>query len=141
MEATDFGTFIIDICNSIYTTLGTSHNECVYQKALIIELYNHGAISVEFEKNVPVFFEDSKGNTHTIGTERIDILVKFPERVILIELKAQATGIREHVELAQLHKYNKALSVLNVHPDISMVINFPQNCKQTTTVEYKMFLN
>tara|TARA_B100001142_G_C14031704_1_gene538387 strand:+ start:252 stop:668 length:417 start_codon:yes stop_codon:yes gene_type:complete len=132
-------TNIIDICNIIYATLGTSHNECVYQKALIIELYNHGASSVEFEKNVPVFFEDSKGTLHTIGSERIDLLVRFRERVVLIELKAQSTGIREHVEVAQLQKYIKALAFLNIDIDIALVINFPQNCKQTSNVEFKSF--
>lgn len=129
---------IVDICQTIYTNLGASHSECVYQKALIIELYNHGARSVEFEKHVPVFFEDSRGITHTIGSERIDILANFEESVVvLLELKAQTSGIREHVEISQLQKYIKGLSFLNIHPDIALVINFPQNCKQTNNVEFK----
>lgn len=128
---------IIDICQTIYTNLGASHSECVYQKALIIELYNHGAMSVEFEKHVPVFFEDSKGMTHTIGSERIDILANFEKSVVLLELKAQTAGIREHVEMSQLQKYIKGLSFMNIHPDIALVINFPQHCKQTSNVEFK----
>lgn len=129
---------IIDICESIYTNLGASHSECVYQKALIIELYNHGATSVEFEKHVPVFFEDSRGMTHTIGSERIDILANFEKTVVLLELKAQTSGIRDHVEVSQLQKYIKGLSFMNIHPDIALVVNFPQNCKQTSNnVEFK----
>lgn len=129
---------IIDICESIYTNLGASHSECVYQKALIIELYNHGATSVEFEKHVPVFFEDSRGITHTIGSERIDILAHFEKTVVLLELKAHTSGIRDHVEVSQLQKYVKGLSFMNIHPDIALVVNFPQNCKQTSNkVEFK----
>jgi len=129
---------IVNICESIYTNLGASHSECVYQKALIIELYNHGATSVEFEKHVPVFFEDSKGVTHTIGSERIDILAIFEKSVVLLELKAHTSGIREHVEVSQLQKYIKGLSFMNISPDIALVINFPQHCKQASNVEFKI---
>lgn len=131
---------VVDICESIYINLGTSHSECVYQKALIIELYNHGATSVEFEKHVPVFFKDSAGFTHTIGSERIDILANFENSVILIELKATTSGIRDHVEMSQLQKYIKGLSFMNIRPDIALVINFPQNCKPTNNVDYKKYI-
>lgn len=119
---------ICEVCNEIYNQLGPSHNECVYQKALILELYNIGATSVEFEKHVPVFFKDSLGVTHTIGDERIDILARFESHklYVLIELKAVATRNRLGSHLEQLKKYKKSLQELNITPNILMLINFPQ---------------
>jgi len=119
-------TVIIKICNDIYDQLGPAHNECVYQKALVIELYNHEARSVEYEKHVPVFFKDTNGTTHTIGSERVDILAHFSDNVVLLELKAQTAGIREHTEIPQLEKYIKGLAVMNIVPTLSMIVNFPQ---------------
>ena len=117
---------ISDRCNDIYLKLGSSHNECVYQKALVIELYNMKATSVEYEKSVPVFFEDNNGVEHTIGSERVDILARFDSNVVLIELKATTSLIRENVEGEQLKKYERALRKLNIHCDCMMVINFTQ---------------
>lgn len=116
---------IVKICNDIYKQLGPAHNECVYQKALMIELYNNGAESVEFEKHVPVFFKDTKGTIHTIGTERVDLLATFADQQILIELKAVARNrLQSHVE--QVHKYKRALAHLGVYPTLFLLINFPQ---------------
>lgn len=127
MDTTTFET----ICKNIYNSLGNSHSECIYQKALSIELYNHGATSVESEKYVPVFFVDSNERTHTIGMERIDLLARFDEDIFLIELKAHASGIRENVEIRQLRKYVESLSRLHLVPKHSVIVNFPQNCKST----------
>lgn len=121
---------IEDICDRIYKQLGPSHNECVYQKALIIELYNIGAKSVEFEKHVPVFFEDSNGTTHTIGDERVDILATFSETMVLIELKSIARN-RLHGYVEQVNKYKRSLSHMNVFPDVFMLVNFPQSMSST----------
>lgn len=124
---------IEDECNRIYKQLGPAHNECVYQKALIIELYNMGAKSVEFEKHVPVFFKDSNGTTHTIGDERVDILATFPEGLLLIELKAIAKNrLQGYVE--QVNKYKRSLAHMNVFPNKFMLINFPTNTDPTQQV-------
>lgn len=128
---------VLRLCNAIYLQLGPAHNECVYQKALVIELYNHGARSVESEKHVPVFFQDTHGTTHTIGSERVDILAHFPDFVLLIELKAHTAGIREHTEIPQLKKYIKSLTVMNIVPTVSMIVNFPQ--KPSTCVEHYVY--
>lgn len=117
---------IIDKCNEIYKQLGSAHNECVYQKALVIELYNMNANSVEYEKAVPVFFTDSNGIEHTIGSERIDVLARIDDQIVLLELKATTSPIRENVEIEQLHKYDRALKKMNIVCDIKMVINFVQ---------------
>ena len=134
MDTTNKMETVIELCNAIYNQLGPSHNECVYQKALVIELYNHGARSVEYEKHVPVFFKDTNGTTHTIGSERVDILAHFTNNIVLLELKAQTAGIREQTEIPQLKKYIKSLEVMNIVPTLSMIINFPQ--KPAPCVEY-----
>jgi GxxExxY protein len=125
-------------CDRIYRHLGPGHNECVYQKALLLELYNHGATSVESEKNVPVFYVDTRNVQHTVGTERIDLLARFQDEAILIEIKAHTSGIREHVEVPQLRKYVTSLKSLSVNPSLACVVNFSQ--KQPFVVEY-YFLN
>lgn len=129
---------IIGTCDAIYEQLGPSHNECVYQKALILELYNIGARSVEFEKHVPVFFKDSVGTVHTIGDERIDILATFEDDIVLMELKAVAKN-RLPTCVDQLNKYKRALAYLNIYPTKSILVNFPQQM-DTTKVESMVIL-
>ena len=133
---------VIQLCNRIYQQLGVAHDECVYQKALIAELWNHGATSIEGEKNVPVFYEDSKGVLHTIGSERIDILMRYTmddkPKICLLELKATTSTIRQQVEVQQLKKYHQALKHLNVHCDEMYVINFTQNTSNTE-VDFLLF--
>lgn len=128
---------VIERCHVIYKRLGTSHHECVYQKALVIELYHMGAISVESEKNVPVFYTDSRGLTHTIGTERVDIYVRFPDnRNYVLELKATTQGIRNHVEVQQLLKYEVALCYMKQPCSELCVINFKQQVSQAEEVDW-----
>lgn len=124
---------ILKCANTLYQQLGPAHNECVYQKAMVIELYNLGANSVEFEKHVPVFFKDSKGTVHTIGDERVDILAKFESSLILIELKAIAKN-RLHGYVEQVQKYKRSLAHMNVIPDRFLLINFPQ--QPSSDIEY-----
>lgn len=126
--------WVRSIADSVYQQLGPGHSECVYQKALLLEFYNHGATSVESEKHVPVFYEDSRGVTHTIGAERIDLLARTNEQVILVEIKAHTAGIRDHMEIPQLKKYVRSLRHLGIVPTISCVINFPQ--KNPFVMEY-----
>lgn len=128
--------FFEQICKQVYSDLGNSHSECIYQKALCIELYNRGAISVESEKHVPVFFKDSRDTTHTLGMERIDLLARFESEIFLIELKAHSSGIREHVEMRQINKYIESLSTMDIYPTESVIVNFPQNCKSIETEFY-----
>ena len=119
---------VFDVCNNIYHQLGAGHSEVVYQTALVLELYNLGATSVESEKHVPVFFTDTRGAQHTIGNERIDILARFPndtEMVLLIELKAVANMNRASVE-HQIGKYVRSLRTLGIVPTCQLAINFPQ---------------
>ena len=110
-------------CEKIYDQLGSAHNECVYQKALMIELIHLGAISVEIEKHVPVFFVDSRNIKHTIGSERIDLYARFPTETILLELKA-TTGCMKKAEHNQIIKYKEALHMLNEIVTIMILVNF-----------------
>jgi hypothetical protein len=102
----------------------------VYQKALVAELWNHGAKTVEFEKNVPVFYTDTRGVQHTVGSERIDILLRYVHddqaRTCLMELKATASAIRNQVEVQQLRKYHHALQQMHIVCDDFYIINFSQ---------------
>tara|TARA_Y100000389_G_C17303016_1_gene433947 strand:- start:175 stop:603 length:429 start_codon:yes stop_codon:yes gene_type:complete len=133
---------IVDICNRVYKTLGTAHNECVYQKALIAELWNHGAESIEFEKHIPVFYVDTKNVQHTVGMERIDLLVRYRDQKIskacLIELKATTSPIRNQVEVQQLKKYHNALKFMNIYCNDFYIINFCQGVVKSE-VDYVYF--
>jgi GxxExxY protein len=127
-------TQVYDVCNVIYHQLGAGHSEVVYQTALVLELYNLGATSVESEKHVPVFFTDTRGVQHTIGNERIDIFARFPNYdgvVLLIELKAVANMNRTSVE-HQIFKYMRSLQHLKIIPTHKLAINFPQQPDKKT---------
>ena len=114
------------VCESIYEQLGSAHNECVYQKALCTELMHYGAITVEMEKHVPVFFTDSRNIRHTIGSERIDLYARFPNCVILFELKA-IIGTMKKSEINQIVKYKEAIQILNEPVDFTILVNFTKN--------------
>jgi GxxExxY protein len=130
---------VCDLCNAIYAQLGAGHSEVVYQTALVLELYNLGATSVESEKHVPVFFTDTRDVQHTIGNERIDILARFPNGdVLLIELKAVANMNRASLE-QQIGKYERSLRVLSVVPTYKLAINFPQQPDKKKVVEWIQF--
>ena len=125
-------------CNDIYKQLGSSHNECVYQKALVLELYNLGASSVEYEKAVPVFYTDSNRITHTVGSERIDVLARFHNKIVLFELKAITSCIKD-AEVLQIFKYFDALKHLNIDVTHMCIINFAQNLKKPLMIDSKFF--
>ena len=111
-------------CHTIYQKLGPAHSELVYQKALEIELHHLGASSVETEKSVPVFFTDTQGITHTVSSMRVDLLARFVDYVVPIEVKAQQGSIRSGIEYEQVDKYIEGLKAMNVHPTFSMLVNF-----------------
>jgi GxxExxY protein len=122
------------ICQTIFQQLGQGHNECVYQKALVLEMYNTGARSVESEKQVPVFYTDTNNVQHTIGSERIDILVRFKSDIILIELKATIASPND-ANLTQLKKYVKGLLQIGIIATEAVIINFSQK-KDVNQVEF-----
>ena len=132
----DIESEIIKSANYIYNTLGTAHNECVYQKALAIELHHLGYVIVETEKNVPVFYKDTREYIHTIGTERIDIFARKNNVNVVLELKATTGSIRNQVEMQQLKKYRFALNQLNIESHVLLVIDFKQQVSEISRVAY-----
>lgn len=118
------------ICERVYAQLGGSHTEHVYQKALQIELYNIGAVSVETEKHVPVFYTDTLNNTHTLSDERIDLFARFSDNTIVI-MELKSVKQMDNVSVyAQMKKYLKALENLNIHPTLGIMVNFPPPNKE-----------
>jgi hypothetical protein len=73
--------------------------------------------------NIIVKYEDSKGKTHNLETERIDVFIH--DHNILIELKAIQKEISNQ-EKAQLEKYINELNKINISVSNAIVINFPQ---------------
>ena len=73
--------------------------------------------------NIIVKYVDSKGKTHNLETERIDVFIH--EHNILIELKAIQKEISNQ-EKAQLEKYINELNKIDINVSNAIVINFPQ---------------
>jgi GxxExxY protein len=111
-----------DVANRVYEQLKTGHNERIYHKAFVYEL-NCLGYNLDTEMNIIVKYIDSKGVSHNLETERIDIFIH--EHNILIELKAIQKEINNH-EKAQVEKYINELNKLNIIVNNAIVINFPQ---------------
>ena len=124
-ENCNFSENVIKILNSairVYDQLGPGHNERIYHKALVYEL-NCLGFNLDTEMNIIVRYKDSKGNIHSLETERIDIFIH--EEKVLIELKAIQKQIQAQ-EKAQLEKYINELNKLSIFVSDALVINFPQ---------------
>ena len=125
MSSNNFSNNVKKILNSairVYEQLGPGHNERIYHKALVYEL-NCLGYNLDTEMNIIVKYKDSKGNTHSLETERIDIFIH--EEKVLIELKAIQKQIQAQ-EKAQLEKYINELNKLSIFVSDALVINFPQ---------------
>ena len=75
--------FIINICNNVFNSLGKGFNECIYHKAILVDLYKTN-YKIETKKIIPI---DYKGVN--VGYVESDIIV-FDEKnniMIIIELK------------------------------------------------------
>jgi GxxExxY protein len=99
---------IIGCAMEVHRTLGNGFQETIYQRALAIEMANHG---IEFVREVEmeIFY---KGEP--IGTRRVDFLVAG---IVLVELKAIIH--LEDVHLAQAINYLEAFNL-----DLGLLINF-----------------
>ena len=106
----------------VYEQLKTGHNERIYHKAFVYELVCLG-YNLDTEMNIIVKYIDSKGSSHSLETERIDIFIH--EQNILIELKAIQKEISNQ-EKAQIEKYINELNKLKINVNNAIVINFPQ---------------
>tara|TARA_B100000780_G_scaffold279002_1_gene254895 strand:- start:368 stop:895 length:528 start_codon:yes stop_codon:yes gene_type:complete len=115
---------IFDIATKVYKQLGPGHTEFIYHRAMEIEL-RLVSINYETEKRVIINYIDDDNNTYSIGEERIDLYVRMDGIEIIIELKAVINKPRE-IEYAQLHKYNRELTKIDINPKYGILINFPQ---------------
>lgn len=112
------------IASRIYSELGPSHSEFAYHRAMEAELRACG-IFYETEKRVLINYTDSKGYIHNIGTERMDLFIKFDTSIFVVELKATPRPIN-YTDISQVKKYMKALINQNINAFNGAVINFPQ---------------
>lgn len=113
----DFESKFILSCGEVYLNLGTGYKECVYQRALSLELFNH-KYQHSTEVNVNISYKGA-----FVGFERADIVVSNP--YIVIELKAQNQKISQK-EIFQTHRYLVDLGI-----KVGYLVNF-------ATVNYKI---
>ena len=110
--------FIINICNNVFNSLGKGFNECIYHKAILVDLYKT-EYQIETKKIIPI---DYKGVN--VGYVESDIIV-YDEKnniMIIIELKAQTNDL-SYKEKFQVQKYMNNIENENT---IGLVINFSQ---------------
>lgn len=118
----DHITIVKNAAMRVYEQLKSGHNERIYHKAFVYEL-NCLGYNLDTEMNIIVKYIDSKGKSHNLETERIDIFIH--DQNILIELKAIQKDIQNQ-EKAQLEKYINELNKLNIKVNSAIIINFPQ---------------
>lgn len=117
--------FIINICNNVFNTLGKGFNECIYHKAILVDLYKTN-YNIETKKIIPIDY-----NGVNVGYVESDIIV-YDEKnniMIIIELKAQTNDL-SYKEKFQVQKYMNNIENKNT---IGLVINFSQ--KNNTNYE------
>ncbi len=123
---------IHEMASLVNQNIGPGHNEKVYQKALICELICNGYI-IDSERHIPVKYIDSKGNSHVLESERIDIFIHNDKEDgnVILELKAIMKPIGE-MEKVQVKKYFKELSKDQIKVNYGIIINFPQPSAKET---------
>jgi GxxExxY protein len=99
---------IIGCAMEVHRLLGSGFQEIIYQRALAIEMRNHGIDFIR-EQEMQILY---KGEN--IGTRRVDF---FIEGKIMVEIKAIVQI--EDVHLAQAINYLEAYGL-----DIGLLINF-----------------
>jgi GxxExxY protein len=118
-------TELYSISQLINSRMGPGHSEFIYHRAFEAELRANN-IRYETEKRVTISYTDTKGITHTLADERIDLYVYTDSYQIILELKAVVNSPRE-CEISQVYKYYNELKKLSkTVPKYGIVINFPQ---------------
>lgn len=111
---------IIGCAMKVHSKLGKGFPECIYQRALAIEL---SKVNIAFvrEKEWPVYYDNE-----LIGKRRVDFIV---QEKVLIELKA--IGNFEPANFNQIINYLEAFQL-----EIGLLINFGKD-----SLEFKRFTN
>lgn len=113
----DFESKFVLSCGEVYLTLGSGYKECVYQRALSLELFNNN-YKHSTEVNVNISYKGA-----FVGFERADIVISNP--YVVVELKAQNQKISQK-EIFQTHRYLVDLGI-----PVGYLVNF-------ATVNYKI---
>ena len=92
----------------VHKVLGNGFQEVIYQRALEIEMTQHG-LSFQREFEMGIYYKDVR-----IGGRRVDF---FVENTIMVELKALTE--LEDVHLAQAMNYLEAYNM-----EIGLLLNF-----------------
>ena len=119
--------FIINICNNVFNSLGKGFNECIYHKAVLVDLYKT-EYKIETKKIIPI---DYKGVN--VGYVESDIIV-YDEKndiMIIIELNAQTNDL-SYKEKFQVQKYMNNIENENI---IGLIINFSQKNNSSLEVQ------
>tara|TARA_B100001564_G_scaffold91019_1_gene74027 strand:- start:2561 stop:3088 length:528 start_codon:yes stop_codon:yes gene_type:complete len=109
---------IINICNNVFNTLGKGFNECIYHKAILVDLYKTN-YKIETKKIIPINYKGVN-----VGYVESDIIVYDEKKniMIIIELKAQTNDL-SYKEKFQVQKYMNNIENENI---IGLIINFSQ---------------
>lgn len=109
--------FILNIANNVYIQLGKGFSECIYHKAMLVDLHKTG-YSIETEKTIPILF-----NNICVGHVKSDIIVETEDNLIIVELKALDRDINYKEEI-QVNKYIKHIN--KSKKKFGLIINFSQ---------------
>ena len=118
---------IINIANNVFMHIGKGFNECIYHKALLVDLYKTDYL-IETEKIISILFKNV-----CVGYVKSDIVVEDNENMIIIELKALDREIN-YKEDIQINKYLKHINTYK--KKVGLIINFSQknnNCLKVQT--------
>ena len=120
---------ILDISNNVFLQLGKGFNECIYHKAILVDLYKN-EFDIETEKIIPILF-----NNVCVGHVKTDIIVEISDLLIIIELKALDRDINYKEEI-QIKKYMKHINKKkNI---LGLIINFSQKNNESLEVQSKI---
>ncbi len=120
---------IKNIANDVYKSLGSGHQEVIYDKAMQVGLRLAG-IKYESQKVIELKYKD-----HYVGEGYSDIVVNFGKDKIILELKAVGGNLGPSEE-RQLKNYMKILKI-----KYGLLINFQQPKKEgKSQIEVKEML-
>lgn len=120
---------ILNIGNNVFKELGKGFNECIYHKAMLVDLYKTH-YSIETKKIIPILF-----NMINVGYVETDIIVESNNNLIIIELKALDKEINTKEEI-QINKYLKHLDTTK--KKFGLIMNFSQKYTSDLQVQYKI---
>ena len=109
---------IISIAKDVYRSLGSGHQECVYDKAMQVGL-RLAKMKYENQKVVELKYKN-----HNVGEGYPDIVVHLGNEKLILELKAVG-GILGPSEEQQIRTYMRILKI-----KAGLLINFQQPKKE-----------